>query len=264
MPNPHGLLQAAGMVKVVEQTWRLDPQGPTGNSSARIGERPKVDPGQVQQGREGEAWYLARGRYEHLIVARTAIADGWRARARAIVALARSWRPEEALPGARTWPDAREAAEGALEGLARHLAIAPPPDYLGGQDSPPDDGGPPPASHARRAGDGHGPAGGLVGEPAEPEPGPVSAARHRLRLAIAAAARQADTDTTAALLREATRRGLPTAELAAVAEQHWPRPRLRTRARRAGQRWAAEQVRRTWAHRPHRPAGTLAKREARP
>jgi hypothetical protein len=98
MPNPHGLLAAAGMVKVIEQTWRLDPDGPTGNSSARIGERPKIDPGQVQQAREGEAWLIARGRYEHLMVARTRISDGYVARARAIVALARSWRPQEPSP----------------------------------------------------------------------------------------------------------------------------------------------------------------------
>ncbi len=263
MPNPHGLLQAAGMVKVVEQTWRLDPQGPTGNSSARIGERPKIDPGQVQQGREGEAWYIARGRYEHLMVARTAISEAYRARAQAIVALARSWHPEEVLPGARAWPEAAEAAQGALGGLAGHLAIAPPPDH-DGQAGDPDDGGPPPASHAPRAHNGHRPAGGLAGEPAAPEPGPVSAARYRLHLAMAAAAREADSEATAALLREAERRGLRVSELAAVAEQHWPRPRLRTRARRAGQRWAAERLRRTWAHRPHRPAATLTQRQGQP
>jgi hypothetical protein len=80
MPDPAGLLAAAGVVKVVEQTWRLDPDGPTGNSSARIGERPRIEAGAVQQAREGEAWLIARGRYEHLMVARTAISDGYRAR----------------------------------------------------------------------------------------------------------------------------------------------------------------------------------------
>jgi hypothetical protein len=88
MPDPETLLRAAGVVKVVEQTWRLDPQGPTGNSSARIGERPRIEPGAVQQAREGEAWYIARGRFEHLMVARTTISDGYRARAHAMVALA--------------------------------------------------------------------------------------------------------------------------------------------------------------------------------
>jgi hypothetical protein len=101
MPDPAGLLAAAGVVKVIEQTWRLDPQGPTGNSSARIGERPRVEATAVQQAREGEAWLVARGRYEHLMVARTMISPGYRARAHAIVALARSLRPSEALPGAR-------------------------------------------------------------------------------------------------------------------------------------------------------------------
>jgi hypothetical protein len=101
MPDPETLLKAAGVVKVVEQTWRLDSQGPTGNSSARIGERPRIEPTAVQQAREGEAWYIARGRFEHLMVARTTISDGYRARAHALVALARSWRPAEVLPGAR-------------------------------------------------------------------------------------------------------------------------------------------------------------------
>jgi hypothetical protein len=100
MPNPDGLLAAAGVVKVIEQTWRLDSQGPTGNSSARIGERPRIEAGQVQQAREGEAWLIARGRYEHLMVARTRISDAYRTRAHALVALARSLRPAEVMPGA--------------------------------------------------------------------------------------------------------------------------------------------------------------------
>jgi hypothetical protein len=253
MPNPDGLLAAAGMVKVVEQTWRLDAEGPTGNSSARIGERPKIDPGAVQQGREGEAWYIARGRYEHLMVARTHISDGYLARARAIVALARSWRPQEILPGARAWRDAAAAGEGALAGLAGHLAIEPPPGHHG-QDADPDGGGPLPAGHAARAGDGT----------AEREPRPVPAARYRLRLAVAAAARQADTETTIALVREAERRGLPSAELVAVAEQHWPRPPLRTRARRAGQRWATGGARWAWTHRPRRQAVGPVQQERQP
>ena len=111
MPDPETLLRAAGVVKVVEQTWRLDQPGPTGNSSARIGERPRIEPGAVQQAREGEAWYIARGRFEHLMVARTTISDGYRARAHALVALARSWRPTEVLPGARTWVEAQAAGQ---------------------------------------------------------------------------------------------------------------------------------------------------------
>ena len=63
----------------------------------------------MQQAREGEAWFIARGRFEHLMVARTTISDGYRARAHAMVALARSWRPAEVLPGARTWVEAQAA-----------------------------------------------------------------------------------------------------------------------------------------------------------
>jgi hypothetical protein len=59
-------------------------------SHAHIGERPKIHAAAVQQAREGEAWLIARGRYEHLMVARTRISDGYHARAHAIVALARS------------------------------------------------------------------------------------------------------------------------------------------------------------------------------
>jgi hypothetical protein len=125
MPDPESLLRAAGVVKVVEQTWRLDSQGPTGNSSARIGEQPRIEPGAVQQAREGEAWYIARGRFEHLMVARTTISDGYRARVHALVALARAWRPQEVLPGARTWVEAQAAGQEALSGLQGHLAIEP-------------------------------------------------------------------------------------------------------------------------------------------
>ena len=135
MPDPETLLRAAGVVKVVEQTWRLDPQGPTGNSSARIGERPRIEPGAVQQAREGEAWYIARGRFEHLMVARTTISDGYRARAHAMVALARSWRPAEVLPGARTWVEAPGGRPGGPERPQRapghRAATRPDGDGLG-------------------------------------------------------------------------------------------------------------------------------------
>jgi hypothetical protein len=122
---------------VVEQTWRLDSQGPTGNSSARIGEWPRIEVTAVQQAREGEAWYIARGRFEHLMVARTQISDGYRARAHALVALARSWRPAEVLPGARTWveaspprrrhrPGRRHRRPGLPGQLPGHLAVRRP------------------------------------------------------------------------------------------------------------------------------------------
>jgi hypothetical protein len=218
MPDPETLLRAAGVVKVVEQTWRLDSQGPTGNSSARIGERPRIEPGAVQQAREGEAWYIARGRFEHLMVARTTISDGYRARARAMVALARSWRPQEILPGARSWVEAQAAGQEALSGLQGQLAIEPPSDSF---------------------------AADLPAEPSGPAP-----AGHRLRLAVVAAARDGDQDATAALVRQAPAHGVEVAELLAVAEAHWPKPALHRRAFRAGRRWATTR----W----YRPRGRAA------
>jgi hypothetical protein len=235
MPDPESLLRAAGIVKVIEQTWRLDSTGPTGNSSARIGERLRIEPGAVQQAREGEAWYIARGRYEHLMVARTTISDGYRARAHAIVALARSWRPQEVMPGARTWTEAEAAAQGALAGLGGHLAIEPPPDD--GDSSQPETLRSPPT-------------------------GPPPVAGYRLRLAVAAAARDGDQDTTAAIVREGARQGVPAAELVAVAEHHWPKPRLAVRAWRAGRGWTAARLRRR--HRPRRPTRVVAEREHQP
>ena len=139
------------------------------------------------------------------MVARTTISDGYRARAHAMVALARSWRPAEVLPGARTWIEAQAAAQGTLAGLRGHLAIEPPPDSLG-TDLPP--------------------------QPSRPAP-----AGHRLRLAVAAAARDGDQDGTAALVREGPRHGVEVAELVAVAEAHWPKPRLHRRVWRAGRSW---------------------------
>ncbi|HEV8651194.1 MAG TPA: hypothetical protein VG276_17835 [Actinomycetes bacterium] len=80
---------------------------------------------------------------------------------------------------------------------------------------------------------------------------------------MATAARQADTDTIRALVGEADRRGLATAELVAVAERHWPR--LRVRARRAGRRWAAGSARWAWTHRPRRAAsGRVIQQQDRP
>jgi hypothetical protein len=229
MPDPETLLRAAGVVKVVEQTWRLDTQGPTGNSSARIGERPRIEPGAVQQAREGEAWFIARGRFEHLMVARTQISDGYRARAHALVALARSWRPTEVLPGARTWAEATQAAQGALAGLQGHLAIEPPPDAHS------DDIGP-------------------SSLPERPGSAPTG---HRLRLAVAAAARDGDQEATATLVRQAPAHGLDVSELLAVAEAHWPKPALHRRAWRAGRRWTAARWRRL-----HRPRGRASLVEA--
>jgi hypothetical protein len=250
MPDPAGLLSAAGVVKVVEQTWRLDPDGPTGNSSARIGERPRIEAGAVQQAREGEAWLIARGRYEHLMVARTRISDGYRARAHAIVALARSWRPQEVMPGARTWAEAQAGGLEALHGLQGHLAIPPPPDSR--PIAP--DGSPPPGGRSD----------GALREPEAAE-APLLAVGYRLRLAVAAAARDGDQAATVALLREGVRQGLDATVLLAAAARYWPQSRLRTRARQAGQRWAVGCARWAWAHRPHRRATVVvAERESRP
>jgi hypothetical protein len=234
MPNPDGLLAAAGVVKVVEQTWRLDSAGPTGNSSARIGERPRIEAGAVQQAREGEAWLVARGRYEHLMVARTRISDAYRARAHAIVALARSWRPQEAMPGARTWVEAQAGDLEALSGLRGHLAIEPPPDD--GDDAPPQG-------------------------PASPAPRRLPGGE-RLRLAVAVAAGDGDQAATTAIVREGERRGLDAGELLAVAERHWPKPALTRRAFRAGRRWTAARLRRL--HRPRRRPAVMVEREGRP
>ena len=122
-----------------------------------------------------------------------------------------------------TWREAALAAQGALAGLQGHLAIEPPPD----QD-----------------GDGLAPS-----APSEP---PVPAG-HRLRLAVAAVARDGDQDATATLVRQAPAHGLDVSELVAVAEAHWPKPRLHRRAFRAGRRWAVARV--------HRPRGRAAPAE---
>jgi hypothetical protein len=235
MPDPHGLLTAAGVVKVVEQTWRLDSQGPTGNSSARIGERPRIEAGAVQQAREGEAWLIARGRYEHLMVARTHVPEVYRDRARGIVALARSLRPAASIPGARSWAELDATANGALVGVGRHLTLPPSAASLGTQVGLERDGGAP-----------------LV-------------AGYRLRLAVIGAARAADVPTATAVIREGQRQGLDPSWLLAVAARHWPPPSLHVRAWRAGRRWAASGVRWVWARRPRRRAArVLAGREAKP
>jgi hypothetical protein len=237
MPDPDSLLRAAGVIKVVEQTWRLDSQGPTGNSSARIGERPRIEATSVQQAREGEAWLIARGRYEHLMVARTAIPEVYRGRARGIVALARSLRPAASIPGARSWAEIEATANGALHGVGGHLALALP-------------------SSAER------PA-AQVG--LERDGGVPLVAGYRLRLAVITAARHADAPAATALIRQGQRQGLDATWLLAVAARHWPPPRLPVRGWRAGQRWAASGARWAWARRPRRRAARLlAGREAKP
>jgi hypothetical protein len=167
------------------------------------------------------------------MVARTTISDGYRARAHAIIALARSWRPQEVMPGARSWQDAQVAAQGALAGLRGHLAIEPPPDDQSTQ------------------------ADGQASQPPGPLPG-----GHRLRLAVAVAARDGDQEATAALVGEGVRQGLDAGQLVAVAQAHWPKPRLHVRAWRAGRRWTAARAR--WLHRSQGRTGVLAEREGQP
>ena len=53
-------------------------------------------------------------------------------------------------------------------------------------------------------------------------------------------------------------------ELFAVAEHHWPQPRLHTRARRAEQRWVVGCARWVWTHRPRRQAVGLVQQLRRP
>jgi hypothetical protein len=245
MPNPEGMLRAAGVVQVVEQTWRLDQHGPTGNSSARLGEQPKITPGQVQQAREGEGWLIARGRYQHLIVTRTHIPLAIRDRARAMIALARSWRPEQPLPGARSWEEIQESAGIAALEVERQLAIEPPP----ASDLPavvPLDVPPLPGQHGDDAED---------QDQADPQPpgGPVDGAGWRLRLAITRAAQEGDRELVAALLQHGATIGLDGAMLLAVAQAHWPAGPLPLRVCRGALRWLRRRT-----PRPRRAGGHRA------
>jgi hypothetical protein len=125
----------------------------------------------------------------------------------------------------------------ALAGLEGHLTIQPPPD-----------------SQPVTLGDAPPPGRGDGAQP-EPEAALLLAAGYRLRLAVAAAARDSDQTATIALIREGARDGLDATVLdatvlLAVAARHWPKPRLRTRARQAGQRWAVGCARWAWVRRP--------------
>jgi hypothetical protein len=229
MPNPDTLLRAAGVVEVVEQTWRLDAQGPTGNSSARLGEQAKISPGQVQQAREGEAWLISRGRYQHLIVTRTHIPPAMRDRAVAMIALARSWRPDQLLPGARHWAEVEQTAGLAALEVQRHLALEPPPTID-------------PDRLTARMPDL--PSGSGDSEDQDQAAvGPVDGTGWRLRLAVATAAREADQREVAALIRHGATLGLDERMLVAVAQAHWSAGPLAMRACRAGLRWLRARAR---------------------
>jgi hypothetical protein len=138
------------------------------------------------------------------------------------------------IPGARSWAEIDAAANGALVGVDRHLALPLSPELPDAQVEPERDGGAP-----------------LV-------------AGYRLRLAVITAARHADVPTATALIRESQRQGLDAAWLLAVAARHWPPPSLHVRVWRAGRRWAASGARWAWARRPHRQAGALLDRGSRP
>jgi hypothetical protein len=126
-----------------------------------------------------------------------------------------------------------QAGQEALSGLQGHLAIEPPPEQDGD---------------------------GLVPSRPPDPPGPAPTG-HRLRLAVAAAASDGDgdgdgdQDATASVVRQAPAHGLDVAELVAVAEAHWPKPRLHRRAWPASRRWTAARLRRL--HRHRRTAGAL-------
>ncbi len=235
MPDPDGMLRAAGVVEVVEQTWRLDQHGPTGNSSARIGEQPKITPGQVQQAREGEGWLIARGRYQHLIVTRTRIAPAMRDHAAAMIALARSLRPDQPLPGARSWAEVQENAGVAALEVERHLAIEPPPAADRATAMVPDL----PLAPLQDGEAGEGQA-----YDAQPPQGPVDGAGWRLRLAVATAAREGDSEAVTVLIHHAAGLGLAEGTLVAVARANWPPAALPVRACRAGLCWLGARARR--------------------
>jgi hypothetical protein len=141
----------------------------------------------------------------------------------------------------------RRAAWRPWLGWRGHLAIQPPSD-----------------SQPVTLGDAPPPPGRGDGAQPEPEAAPLLAVGYRLLLAVAAAARDGDQAATIALIREGTRHGLDATVLLAVAARHWPKPRLRTRARQAGQRWAVGCVRWAWSRQPHRRAAVVvAERDGR-
>jgi hypothetical protein len=142
-----------------------------------------------------------------------------------MIALARSWRPEQPLPGARTWDEVQQRAGVAALEVERHLAIEPPPagdlPAVVPLDVPPLRGG-----HSDDSQDHD-----------HTDTGPVDGAGWRLRLAVATAAREADQPKVAALIRHGASIGLDEAMLVAVAEAHWPAGRLPVRVCRASWRW---------------------------
>jgi hypothetical protein len=62
LPLPEPLLEAAGLVEVPEQTWRLDEWGSTGQASVTMRRQPLIDPQAVRHADPGEAWIVQPGR----------------------------------------------------------------------------------------------------------------------------------------------------------------------------------------------------------
>jgi hypothetical protein len=58
---PEALLEAAGLVEVVEQTWRVDQWGSTGQAQVQMHQRPLVDAQAVRHAEAGEAWIVQPG-----------------------------------------------------------------------------------------------------------------------------------------------------------------------------------------------------------
>ena len=208
-------------------------QGGRADLAARLGrphrqqlgaDRAAADRGRRRAaGPRGEAWFIARGRYEHLMVARTAIPDAYRARAHAIVALARSLQPVAAIPERAAGPRSKRPPAASWWASAATWRSTRPQ----------------PASHPAEA-DSHG--------------GAPLVAGHRLRLAVITAARDADVPATAALIRQGQRQGLDPSWLLAVAARHWPPPRLAVRAGSGRAPLGSQRRRWAWARRPRRRA----------
>src|SRR6266508_6448153 len=124
-----------------------------------------------------------------------------RDRACAMIALARSWRPDQSLPGARSWPEVQDSAGMAALEVERHLAIEPPPSHDRAAVRLPD---PPPGL----IGDGQDGEDQEQADERQPPKGPVDGAGWRLRLAVASAAREGDREAVTALIHHGASLGL--------------------------------------------------------
>jgi hypothetical protein len=160
-----------------------------------------------------------------------------------MIALARSWRPEQPLPGARTWEEVQGRVGIAALEVERHLAIEPPP----AGDLPavvPLEVPPLPGRHSDDGED---------QDDAQAPDGPVDGAGWRLRLAVTTAARDGDREAVAALIQHGATVGLDGEMLLAVAQAHWPAGSLPLRVCRGALRWLRRRT-----PRPRRAGGRRA------